>query len=358
MIWADPDDPWSRPRPPRPPAGVATTMRVVAIPAGPIDLDPPSAAAWAVAVARLRRLVPHVVEVDITAFLAAAKLLYEGPFLAERWAGFGHHLEPDGPHLDPTVRQIVLRGQAIDGASVFAAQDRLAGLRRATEGTWTEVDALMLPVTPNHPTVAEVAADPIGVNRRLGTYTNFVNLLDLCAVAVPADPRADGLPYGVQFVAPAFADDPLLDLAATWCGEDAATPAVPAGSALLAVAGAHMSGLALNPQLTSVGGVLRYRARTAPAYRLFRLNVPGVARPGLVRTGDGPADGVAVEVWQLPQQGLGALLGLIPAPLGLGRVELDDGTLITGFLAEEYATRDATDVTHHGSWRAALTAAR
>ncbi|GAA1758803.1 allophanate hydrolase [Luedemannella helvata] len=356
LVWTDPEDPWSRPRPPHPPAGVATTMRVVAVPAGPLDLDPAHAAAWDVAVARLRRLVPHVVEVDISAFLAAAKLLYEGPFLAERWAGFGHLLDPDGPHLDPTVRGIVARGAAIDGASVFAAQDTLAGLRRATDGTWADIDALMLPVTPNHPTRAEVAADPVGVNRRLGTYTNFVNLLDLCAVAVPADPRADGLPYGVQFVAPAFADDPLLDLAGAWCGEATPVPPVPGGSSLLAVAGAHMSGLALNPQLTAAGGVLRYRARTAPAYRLFRLNVPGVARPGLVRTGDGPAGGVAVEVWQLPHQGVGALLDLIPAPLGLGRVELDDGTLVTGFLAEEYATRDATDVTHHGSWRAALAA--
>jgi allophanate hydrolase len=355
LVWADPDDPWSRPRPAGPPPGVAATMRVVAVPAGPIDLDPAHAAAWAVAVARLRQLVPHVVEVDISAFLAAAKLLYEGAWLAERWAGFGHLLEPDGPHLDPTVRAIVRRGRSVDGAAVFTALDTLAWLRRRTEPTWADVDAIMMPVTPNHPTRAEVAADPFGTNVRLGTYTNFVNLLDLCAVAVPADARADGLPFGVQLIAPAFADDPLLDLAARWCGEPVALRPVPAGATLVAVAGAHMSGLALNPQLTALGGTLRYRARTAAAYRLFRLDVPGLPRPGLVRTGDGPADGVAVEVWQLPHQGLGALLDLIPAPLGLGRVELADGTTVTGFLAEGYAIRNATDVTHHGSWRTALT---
>lgn len=357
LTWPDPDDPWSRPMPARPPAGIAARMRVVAVPDRPLGLDPTHEIAWQAAVSRLRTVAAHVVEVDVSAFLDTARLLYEGPWLAARWAAFGQLLEPDGPHLDPTVRDIVRRGREVPGADVFAGLDRLAALRRRTEPVWSDVDALLLPVTPGHPTLAEVAADPVGVNARLGRFTNFVNLLDLCAVAVPAGTRADGLPFGVQLIAPAFADAALLDLAAAWCGEQVPPVADPAGTTLLAVAGAHLSGLPLNPQLLGLGGQLAYRARTAPGYRLYRLTGPGLPRPGLVRTGDGPASGIAVEVWQLPHQAVGALLDTVPAPLGLGSVELDDGSRVTGFLAEEHGVRDAVDVTAAGGWRAAVVAA-
>ncbi|WP_326552224.1 allophanate hydrolase [Micromonospora sp. NBC_01813] len=364
LAWADPDDPWSRPAPAQPPAGIATRMRVVAVPDRPLGLDPAHEIAWRAALTRLGAVAAHVVEVDVTAFLDAARLLYEGPWLAARWAAFGQLLEPDGPHLDPTVRDIVRRGRDVPGADVFAGLDRLAALRRRTEPIWSDVDALLLPVTPGHPTLAEVAADPVGVNARLGRFTNFVNLLDLCAVAVPAGQRRDGLPFGVQLIAPAFADAPLLDLAAAWCGEPVADAAADAtgsiavagatGSLAVAVAGAHLTGLPLNPQLVDLGGRLAYRARTAPGYRLYRLAGPGLPRPGLVRTGDGPAGGIAVEVWQLPHQAVGALLGTVPAPLGLGSVELDDGSRVVGFLAEEHGVRDAVDVSAAGGWRAAV----
>ena len=206
VLAADDPDPWSRPVPAQLPVQVAATARVVAIPDGPLDLDPEHQRAWDRAVAHLATVVPHVVRVDISAFLAAARLLYEGPWVAERYAAFGHLLEPDGPHLDPVVRRIVLSGRELLAADAFRGIDRLAALRRATEPLWLDVDALLLPVTPGHPTHAEVDADPFGVNARLGTYTNFVNLLDLSAVAVPAGSRDDGLPFGVQLIAPAFAD--------------------------------------------------------------------------------------------------------------------------------------------------------
>ncbi|HEU5109149.1 MAG TPA: allophanate hydrolase, partial [Micromonosporaceae bacterium] len=192
LVGFDPDDPWSRPRPDRPPAGVAARMRVVAVPDGPLDLAPAHQLAWDEAVARLRGVAGDVVRVDVAPFLAAARLLYEGPWVAARYAAFGHLLDPDGPHLDPTVRRIVLRGREVTGADAFAGFARLAALRRATEPIWRAVDALMLPVTPDHPRLAEVAADPVGVNARLGRFTNFVNLLDLAAVAVPAGRRPDG----------------------------------------------------------------------------------------------------------------------------------------------------------------------
>jgi allophanate hydrolase len=354
VIGVDQDDPLSRPRPAQLPAGIAARMRVVAVPAGPLDLDPEHQAAWQAALSRVRRFAAAVVPVDVTPFLAAARLLYEGPWVAERWAAVGHLLDPDGPHLDPTVRAIIQRGREVTGVEVFAGEHRLATLRRAAESTWADVDALLLPVTPGHPRLADVAADPIGVNTRLGTYTNFANLLDLCAVAVPAGVRGDGLPFGVQFVAPAFADEPLLDLAAAWCGEPVDAPAVPAGSTLLAVVGAHMSGLPLNPELLALGARLHYRARTAAGYRLYRLPANGLPRPGLVRTGDGPAGGIAVEVWQLPQQAIGVLADTTPAPLSLGRLGLAGGASVLGFLAEEYGVRDAIDITRLGGWRTAI----
>jgi allophanate hydrolase len=354
VIGVDQLDPLSRPRPAQPPAGIAARMRVIAVPAGPLDLDPEHEAAWQAALSRVRTFAASVVPVDLTPFLAAARLLYDGPWIAERWAAVGHLLDPDGPHLDPTVRAIIQRGRAVTGVDVFAGEYRLAALRRATKSVWADVDALLLPVTPGHPRLADVAADPVGVNTRLGTYTNFANLLDLCAVAVPAGVRGDGLPFGVQFIAPAFADEPLLDLAAAWCGEPVDAPPVPAGSTLLAVVGAHLSGLPLNPELLAVGARLHYRARTAAGYRLYRLPAPGIPRPGLVRTGDGPVDGIAVEVWQLPQQAIGMLADTTPAPLGLGRLELAGGTSVLGFLAEEYGVRDAIDVTHMGGWRATI----
>ena len=354
MVAFDAEDPWSRPAPVLPPNGVAARMRVVGVPDAPLDLDPAHRQAWEAALDRLRGVAAHVTPVDITPFLQAARLLYEGPWIASRYAAFGHLLEPDGPHLDPVVRGIVLRGRNVAGPDVFAGLERLAQLRRAAEVVWPDVDALLLPVTPGHPRLADVAVDPLGVNARLGQYTAFVNLLDLCAVAVPAAARADGLPFGVQFIAPAFADRPLLDLAALWCGEPVPAPSIAPGSTLLAVVGAHLSGLPLNHELVRLGARLEYRARTGPGYRLYRLPGPGLPRPGLVRPGDGPAEGIAVEVWRLPYQALGTVLDTVPEPLALGRVELDDGTTVVGFLASEHGVRGATDITATGGWRAAI----
>lgn len=287
LVGFDPADPWSRRRPSTPPPGVARHAQVLGIPRGPLDLDPPHRQAWDAAVEHARTVAADVVEVDLEPFLAAARLLYEGPWLAERWASFGHLLEPDGPHLDPVVRRIVLPAREMLAADAFTGMHRLAALARRSEGTWANIDALLLPVTPCHPTLAEVAADPVGANSRLGTYTNFVNLLDLCAVAVPAGRRPDGLPFGVQLVAPAWADSPLLELAARWCGEASELPEPAPGRALLAVVGAHLSGLPLNPQLLALGGVLHRRTRTAGGYRLYALPGPGVPRPGLVRSAHG-----------------------------------------------------------------------
>jgi allophanate hydrolase len=337
----DAADPWSRPQPPRLPVEVAARPRVIGIPSGDLDLSDEYRPLWEQA-RKHAATVAHLVPIDISAFLDTAKLLYQGPWVAERFGAFGDLLGLDG--VDPTVRSIVAPGRDVTGADVFAGLDRLAALRQVTAAVWYDIDALLLPVAPLHPTLASVAADPVGVNSRLGTYTNFVNLLDLCAVAVPAGPA-----FGVQLIAPAFADRQLLDLAARWCGEPVPAAPVPAGSALVAVAGAHLTGLPLNPQLLALGATLEYRARTTPGYRLYQLTPQ---RPGLVRTGDGPS--LPVEVWRLSEQALGALLCTIPAPLGLGAVHLDDGSVVPGFLAEAHGTRDAPDITASGGWRSHL----
>jgi allophanate hydrolase len=353
LSWYDAQDPWARARPAAPAPGIGERMRVIGVPAGELDLEPQHAAAWQRAVEKAGAMV-RLVPVDISPLLAAARLLYEGPWLAERWVAVGELLEADGPHLDPTVRSIIMPGRDLKAADSYRGFDRLAALRRQADALWVGLDAVMLPVTPNHPTLVDVAADPVGVNARLGTYTNMVNLLDLCAVAVPAGQRDDGLPFGVQFLAPAFADRPLLELAARWTGE--APPASSAdwtaapGRSLLAVCGAHLSGEPLNGQLLELGGRLHARARSAGGYRLYRL--PGaIPRPGMVFTGDGPADGIELEVWSVPTASIGTFLAGIPAPLGLGSVRLDDGGEVTGFVCEPYGLGEAQDISASGSWR-------
>lgn len=347
IIDQDPADSYSREAPVALPPGVARVFTTVGVPSQELDLDPETRTAWARALQHARTLGLHLVKVDVAPYLEAATLLYNGPWVAERTAAVGHLVAKDGPHLDPTVAGIIRAGATLTAVEAFRAFDRLAELRRAAQGTWDRIDALLLPVTPGHPTVAQVQTDPVGANSRLGTFTNFVNLLDQCAVAVPAGQRDDGLPYGVQLIAPAFADGPLLDLASRWCGED--LPAVPVPTSVIVVAGAHMSGLPLNRMLVSRGGRFERRERTEGGYRLLRVP-DGPPRPGLV-DGDGPAGGFAVEVWELPAQGLGELVAEVGAPLRLGAVRLSDGTTMPGFLGDAAALADADDLSHLDGWR-------
>jgi allophanate hydrolase len=349
MVSPDPSSPWSRTRPVALPAGVARQMTTVGVPRQVLDLDADTETAWSRAVEHARSLGLHVVPVDVSPFLDATVLLYGGPWVAERYAAVGHLVEQDGPHLDPTVAGIIRAGASLTAADAFRAFDALALLRQQTLPTWDRIDALLLPITPGHPTVADIERDPVGANSRLGTFTNFVNLLDLCAVAVPAGRRDDGLPYGVQLIAPAFADDPLLDLASRWCGEPVPNPDQ---TSTVVVVGAHLSGLPLNEQLVARGGTLLRRDRTAGGYRMLRVPT-GVSRPALV-AGDGPEQGFAVEVWQLPAQGIGELAGLIGPPLSLGQVRMSDGTSQLGFVGNASALVDAQDLSGFDGWRDAV----
>jgi allophanate hydrolase len=346
----DREDPWSRSSAPL----VAPRHGRVGLPLpGQAEPEEPAAAAaWAEARTRAGTLWEPV-DVDVAPLLEAAPLLYTA-WVAERTSDLAEAIASEPAGLDPTVAGIVGGGAQRAATDVFAGMHRLAGLRRAAEPLWEGVDALLLPTTPGHPTHAQVAADPVAVNERLGRFTNFMNLMDLAGLALPGPPRSDGLPHGVTLIAPAFHDARLLELGTAWSGEDARIP-LP-GAVRLAVVGAHMDGLPLNSQLTGRGARLLRATRTARRYRLYALAADGVARPGLVRVDDG-GGAVEAEVWELAPAALGALMTEVPAPLAIGRVELEDGEEVAGFVCEPYATAGARDITDLGGWRAFLEAA-
>jgi allophanate hydrolase len=321
---------------------------------------------FAAAVTRMRALGAEVREIDFGPFLQAARLLYEGPWVAERYLAIRDMIERRPESLFPVTREIISGGVAPSALDAFAAGYRLAEFKRASEAVWTDVDLLLTPTAGTVYRIAAVNADPVRLNSNLGYYTNFMNLLDLAAVAVPAGFRSDGLPFGVTLCAPAFQDDALLCIAADW--QHAAADALGATGAALpapsrplyrdktqvqvAVCGAHMTGLALNEQLTTRGARLLARTRTAPGYRLFALPGGTPQRPGLVRAARGAR--IAVEVWTMPVEQFGGFVAAIPSPLGIGKLELEDGRWVCGFLCEEHATRGATDITELGGWRAYL----
>ena len=323
--------------------------------------------------ATVERLGGALVEIDFAPFLETARLLYEGPWIAERYLAIRDFISRRPEALHPITRQIIAAGSRPLAADAFAAYYRLKELRRATAPAWQAIDVLITPTAGRQYTIAEMLADPVRLNAQLGHYTNFVNLLDLAAVAVPAGLQADGLAFGITLTAPAWSDAALGALAdALHRAQDltlgalgqrlAATPPIdPAGpgaggAVRVAVCGAHMAGLPLNHQLTERGGRLRRCCRTAASYRLFALAGGPPARPGLLRTGPGAA--IEVEVWELPTAAFGSFVAAVPAPLGIGTIELEDGEHVKGFLCEAHATAGARDITELGGWRRYLDSVR
>ena len=322
------------------------------------------------AVGQLAALGGTAVELDFSPFLAAARLLYEGPWVAERYAAVGSFIETHAGAVHEVTRQIIESGKNPGAVAAFQAQYKLKELARLAESAWSEADLILTPTAGTIYTILEVDADPIRLNSNLGFYTNYMNLLDLCGVAVPAGFRKDGLPFGVTLVGPRATEHALLELAGRLHRASVSTvgalgsplPAAVAppahvweGYATLAVCGAHMRGLPLNHQLRDRGGYFVSSARTAPRYRLYALPGGPPRRPGLSRVNENGA-AIDLEVWALPAEQLGSFMAGIPAPLGLGAIELASGDLVTGFLCERYATEGAADVTHYGGWREYLKA--
>lgn len=314
---------------------------------------------------RLEILGGQRTEIDFAPFLEAARLLYEGPWVAERYLAIRDLLDRDSDAVYPVTRSIIERGMHHSASDTFAAFYRLMALKRAAEEVWTQADIILTPTTGTIYRIAEVEADPVRLNSNLGYYTNFMNLICLAAVAVPGGFNPGGLPFGITLFAPAGSDHALLNLAerlhyAAGLTMGATGQPLPApssqperekpGHVRIAVCGAHLSGLPLNGQLTRRRGRLVKVTRTAPSYRLYAL--PDGKRPGLLRQAPGAA--IEVEVWELPVAEFGGFVAEIPAPLGIGSLELEDGECVQGFLCEAYAVADALDITGHGGWKSYL----
>ena len=356
----DPLDPYSRAAPICDGARHATLAAAprIAVPQdGQLTFcgDARAAREWEHARARARALGWQVAEIDFAPFAEAASLLYEGPWVAARYAAVGAFVSAHAGEVDPTVRSVIMGGRDVGAVEAFRARHRLAELALQAAAVWEQADALLLPTAPTVFTAAQIAAEPIAHNALLGTYTNFVNLLDLCAVAVPAAAGSERRPFGVSLVAPAGADGALLELAARWRDEAAAHPtggAATSGGVALAVVGAHLSGEPLNGQLLALGGRLVQTTRTAPTYRLFDLPTAAPAKPGLVGGGRAVGEGIEVEIWELSTEALGRLVADVPAPLAIGTIVLADGRTVKGFICEADAVAGAPEITGHGGWRA------
>jgi allophanate hydrolase len=301
------------------------------------------AEAFAAAVSRLAMAGVETAEADITPLLEAAALLYGGAFVAERYTAVGAHVAANtgliGTDLDPVVARIILDGARFTAADLFADQQRLDRLAAQAAATLSGFDALLTPATTAHPTLADVAADPVGVNAGLGRYTNFANLLDLASVAVPAG-TVRGLPFGIMLTGPAGSDERLAGIAMRY--DQAPVD--------LLVVGAHLSGQPLNHELLAAGATLVGPAATARRYRLLALDT-APPKPGLVREARGGAS-IAGEVWRLPAAGFARFMAGLASPMAVGLVGLDDGRDVLGFLCEAVAMDGAADITGYGGWRA------
>lgn len=314
------------------------------------SLDAERLALFDEAVERLRRSGATIDTIDLSPFLDCARLLYDGALVAERYAAYGRFLAAHPEGADPSVAHIADAAAAVSGAHLVDDQDRVARYRLEIAAVLAGSDALLVPTTPEHPLLDDVAADPLGVNARLGTFTNFMNLLDLAGIAVPAGETRDGL-FGVTVVVQTFDDQVALDIAASITGEPAAS-AVDAGVEL-AVFGAHLRGQPLNHELETLGARFVREDSTAPEYAMFALD-GAVRKPGIVRADPGSGVSLAAEVWRVSSAGLGAFLANLPRPMALGRIRLADGEAV-GFLCSEPS---GEDISRYGGWVAYLEATR
>jgi allophanate hydrolase len=358
------------PAPPGP-AAFPSALRV-GVPQSPgLDGSLGYVAAFAQQLDRVVHLGGSTVPIDTAVLHDIAALLYDGPWVAERYVVVRELLQRQPEAIDPIVRRVVAHARGIDAAQAFAGRYRLAALAREANALWKTIDVLMVPTAPTMPTLTAVAEEPLLRNSELGRFTNFVNLLGWSALAVPAAITPRGLPFGVTFIAPGGHDAALLRLGAQWqalldlpLGARLA-PALPyelqldamprsEPSVAIAVVGAHLEGQPLHGQLVERRARCVARTRTAPSYRLHALPNTTPPKPGLARVADHEGRAIEVEVYEMPAQHVGSFLALIPPPLGLGSIELEDGRWVKGFICEPHALRGARDISAFGGWRAYL----
>jgi allophanate hydrolase len=323
---------------------------------------------FAEAVNRLKSLGHIVVTIDAKSFLETATLLYGGPWVAERFAAVGAFIREHTDSVHPVVRDIILGGQKFTATDAFNAQYQLEQLRQETATAWDSIDVLLLPTTPDIYRIEEIEGDPISLNSRLGVFTNFTNLLDLAGIAVPAGFRADGLPFGVTLLGPAFSEAGLFALAKSYleslrselgatkapypvAGPGQSSDPAPSDGVMIAVVGAHLTGEPLNHQLVELDARFIERTKTAPLYRLFALPATSPPKPGLLRVGAESGSVIDLEVWEIPVPEFGKFIQKVPAPLTIGTVHLTNGQQVKGFLCEEAGVSGATDITAFGGWK-------
>ena len=328
--------------------------------------DDRAAAAYEQALHLVEQLGATLVDVDMAPFLETARLLYEGPWVAERSAAVGDFIARHPDDVHPVTRAIIATGEAIPAKEVFRAFYRLAALKAMTRATWRHVDMLMVPTVPAIYSVAQIEADPVQLNANLGTYTNFVNLLDLAGIAVPATLAADGVPHGVTLLAPAGQDLLIASLARALHARgglplgalgvpqpplEAIAPVPGPGEIAVAVVGAHLSGMALNVELRALKARFLEQTTVSADYRLYALATTP-AKPGLLRVPAGTGAAIECEVWALAAVAFGRFVAAVPPPLTIGTLTLADGRPVKGFLVESEAVIGAPDISRYGGWRA------
>ena len=362
MAGFDPDDPYAR-KPQDVVAKFKQPLRL-GIPKKPEWFgDDLAEQAYAAACDTWAAMGAELVELDFSLLYQAAALLYEGPWLAERYVSVGSFVENKSSTLDPVVAGIISKGKKFSASDYFVAEYQRAALQLQADFLWRQVDALLVPTTPTHYRISEIQAEPVLLNSRLGIYTNFVNLLDWSALSLPAGMRPDGLPFGITLIAAAWRDRALQELACRWqyqnpwlrgaMGKPLPLPVFayqcPDDHLRIAVVGAHLTGMPLNYQLAERGAIFVGCATTAQQYRLFALEGTVPPKPGLICTGDGAE--IEVELWDMPLVEFGSFVDLIPAPLGIGSLQLSDGRIVKGFICEDRARSMARDITEFGGWR-------
>lgn len=320
------------------------------------------------AIEKMRALGGTPVAIDYQPLAQAADLLYGSALVAERYAAIRSFFDRHAHEVIEPVRSIIEAGRRYQAAEVFEARTQLQSLAQQVAPMWQGIDVLLVPTAPTHYTRAQMQADPVQLNRHLGYYTNFVNLLDYAAVSVPSEIDERGLAHGITLIGPCGSDWRLADLGARYHAATGLTLGVSAERigpyvtlapptneephVRVAVVGAHLSGMPLNNQLTERGAHLERRVRTADCYRLFALPHSTPPKPGLLRVQAGQGHAIEVEVWQMPTSAYGSFVALIPPPLGIGTLELEDGEQVQGFLCEPQALTAATDISAFGGWRA------
>lgn len=329
-----------------------------------------SKAAFDESIERARDLGAEIIEIPYQPFLTVASLLYESALGSERINPLLSLLQANPEAIDPAVRKVIEPAEHYSGADVFKALSALKELEREIRPIWKSIDVLMVPTVPRTYLIEEMLDHPIEFNRHLGYYTNFVNLLDYAAIAIPSCIRSDGLPFGVTFIAPCGSDWQLADwglrfhqksslclgTSSETVSSDGYLPApakdVPMTSVV--VVGAHLTGMPLNRQLLECGAHLVQKTQTSASYRLYALANTAPPKPGLLRVPAGTGEGIEVEVWSMPTSAYGGFVAGIPAPLGIGQIELKDGSSVQGFICEHQATEGAKDISEFKGWKAYL----